>query len=727
MDKMELQRFKQDVEKSLRRVIASTHLKGVDFVDEFPSGMSDGLKHRVLERKTSHWYDRQTDRVCIYTPNLMSANLSFVQGEVMSGLIERYGIACMFNSDFQDMGKRLLEESNARMGRHYDSLWDLDTELFDQAVVQKSTLPFSVVVPILAEHFDLKCSEQMLTRTVSNAYYSAYRNLIDKQIAAGDFSHFDDCNIFSLVNKKPMLDFGPTSSTLESMGYPSLHLIGFTDTFKAFFEDHGVKMGPEALKGLSDAIQHPLAVIRSPRGGDVNIVTDIRLDKPGFDRPLFLAFSAYGPEKTVDEKIRFDKENAGKGDRKKYNVSLRPFSITEEKLHHRMLNQDNWIYLKPQNSLDGSSYELIERWKKNGTAFSPAEYKSGFETRFLTVANIAKDFHNPITNEKFLQLYGYKRDPVGKEIERRARLGSELSSLTVPDRQDADSVPVEKLTYLDRTRLPFPKGLFKETEWKKLQAEHISCAHDVMRLGLEKVCELVPTARSINKLCQWLGSNEIWLKDSAIELPVKDSPTPADVIDHFSDCAIRASGKTDKPVLVPRLISGNYITGSDAAHLMYAAWAMRGCDCPVWATESQLDLLGCKPGKAEPVPVMNDGEPTYMYNLQKTDFPKVHPARYEQLMDACKDEIAEHTKRYFSIFLGYLNSGQMEVSDMISHLDSFNTSVRTYADGIKGVSLSDIIGPDGVKELKRQAKTRQMASLFSMARKNIKDKSNGIK
>ena len=64
---------------------------------------------------------------------------------------------------------------------------------------------------------------------------------------------------------------------------------------------------------------------------------------------------------------------------------------------------------------------------------------------------------------------------------------------------------------------------------------------------------------------------------------------------------------------------------------------------------------------------------------------------------------------------------------MISHLDSFNTSVRTYADGIKGVSLSDIIGPDGVKELKRQAKTRQMASLFSMARKNIKDKSNGIK
>ena len=320
-------------------------------------------------------------------------------------------------------------------------------------------------------------------------------------------------------------------------------------------------------------------------------------------------------------------------------------------------------------------------------------------------------------------LYGYERDPLRDASERRAALEAESARL---DREAVlESGVMPKVGKLDE---PFPVSLVDGPARQRLFDGGIRNAGDVIREGFDRVRELAGTDRAVNRIAAWLAGRDIYVYPKEESVVSGERPTEETVRAHFFDTVLKAGASAGGSLVFPMGLSGDVFTGADAVHLMAAGLTMKTRGCPVWATGGQLEALGCRTGRAEPVPVMVGDRPEYVYNLSGTEFPKRYPDEYAAFISRAKEDCGENRDagRYFSIILGSMGvAARQNVEGLMAWMDRSDSPAFGALRSAHGASLESVIGQQGMREMLRRGKTLRMYEAVKDA--NVRVKSKGQK
>ena len=715
---------------SLSSFFTSSRVKGVRRLDALPDDLDTVIRQGVVEKKRCSWFDDRIGEVMVFGPAVNGFNKAFWQSQVLRAGIERFGISDLFaGSAVADVVRQAL---NRRLGTSFSSLRDVESMLV-RMLRERSSEPnvWSDAGVALVRPFGLEESPNALRWALESGLKGWSWRAGRKAVSAGDYSLHDEAAAGTLEAvlsgnggiRASVLSFGPAGEAYRRVGYPAAEVKALADNLVCFLKESGVDPVSFGTDGLVSLVQDPLMIVKSmrtrPDGTSPFVaVLDRKVDVPGYGKE-YLAVSMKSPEEFLAKAMRF--RSAGKD----AHLLLTPLFLSEKAVLATLCDPANWKYLRPAGGPDSTFFEYVERLKKGGATASPVYENSGSRQRLLTVTNIAENFRNPMSSERYSQMYGYERDPMRDALGRRAAVAAEAARL---DREAAVEAAADRKA--DKFLEPFPVSVVEGAARDRLFAGGIRNAGDVVREGFDRVRELAGTDRAVNRIADWMAGKDIYVYPKEGVRPAgAGRPTADAVMSHFFDTVLRAVSVSGGSMPFPMRLSGEFFTGADAMHLMAASLMQRTKGCPVWATESELLGLGCRIGKAEPVPVFVGGRPENVYNVSATEFPKRYPAEYGQFLDSAKAGCSEDREsgRYFGIILGSLGVAVREnVQGLAAWMDHSTSPAFQALREARGPSLEAVVGDQGIKEMRRRGKALKMYDAVKDANSRAKRMGKGV-
>ena len=697
----------EGIGRSLSTFFTLSTVKGLNLTMLPPEG---SLRGSVLARKRCSWMKEGDDKVNMYVPNIGSGALDYWQGHVLRAALADRGLAGLFPGG----AAALLDGLNAVLGDSGVRLGSL--ELWDSFLAGRSAektgpafwkaVSDAVCVPIGLLRSDL------VMRCIRDAYKDRDRAR-DHALTAGA----ETLAAEATVKRPQRMPLDGAGDVMRSLGYPDVRFDVVREKLLHLLLSNGLSVTEgQVSKGFGD----PLMVVRSSKSwndGTVPtvVVTDLSVQR-GNEGKQYLAFSVAPPGRVAEETA-----DAALSGRDVLPVSAVPFFISDAKLSHTLAEEENWMYMRKS----GVGYDYIENLKKNVAASSPVLNASGLRRRSLAIANIAEKFENPsVSPENVLPAPGIS--PVMEEVSARAEKTA-AGQPDVPDREKP--VPDEKVPSLapesPRESFLIPKGVVDDPVRDRLFKAGITTAMAVARAGFDRVREVAGQDRAVNSIADWMAGNGIFVfsRDSLLVPQMK--PSEETVLSHFHDCILRSGESVPKEVALPAMLDGTLFTGADAVHVMLSDTGRKASECPYWVTEAELLNIGCRPGKALPVPVQCDGDPRLVYNLAETDFPKRYPGHYSSLVEVAGRETREERQagRYFSIIAGSLGAVKRGRMNCISAWMDGSTSAnfeRLHA--IRRCSLRNVVGEAAMQEMFRKGKVLKMYETVKLANRRVKSK-----
>lgn len=516
------------------------------------------------------------------------------------------------------------------------------------------------------------------------------------------------------------------------LGYGEKDMMIDLNYFRKYLVSVGVSDEEIVKTGWSSLLMNPLAVLKTPRRPDHLIVV---VDKhvSGIDgvSPSFISFAIPLPESSKDMKF----------------ISVSPWRFYDNVLLTCLEHPGNWVYMKPGEG-EGQRYVLVDKlidlvekgmrlegpFKKIGAMTSPV-FDSGSRSKLLNIANIASFFENTklfVEKESNFVEDGLKEvlplekiEPEDESVEeavqeepvKEASPREESVKTESGERLDAAASSV---SLQDKMNVRIGCGFFSKSERDALAVAGIRTAGDIMRVGFRGVYEATGKVRTMNKAAHFLENNGIFLVSKS-QLESTPSLSREEVGSHMLEAVLAYSGK-DLPVVKPQRLDGRAFDGGDTLHLVASMALEKRNACSVWVTERELGELGCGIGKASPVPVTIDGELTRVYNLSSTTFPKMHKEAYQDFVEALSEGADCGTVgKYFKSFLWSVSGADMGSYENLVKSFNENTSERVnQLRESRSVSLEDVIGINGIKQMKRVAKSVRMYQELSRVSAGIK-------
>ena len=698
---------KNFVRDSFKTFLRNSYVHDIVFTDKFPDKEYSAFNHAIKSRRRIAWFNEKSGCINIYTPNIEHCNIPFIQSHVLSVAVEHFGFANLFRPEF---GRLLASGMGNIIGERFDDITHVSNYLHN--LVSKYNLSEhqelfgkSVNLVVSLNGFIFNAGFDVSAMRFGLGRYQYNKAVLNAK--SGDYSFFDERCTKEFNNRiridEPFeLYIGYAGDLLKNLGYLDrevyIHSSGIVRTCKKHFDGD-----LSVFKNLQFAslFHNPLFIYRCNNAfcsSDYAVVTDFSI----MDKRL--CFYIGGPD-YINSAVRYKEDK----NMRPFRIGATPSFVSESKLCRVLANTvDDWRYMREIQSESGHDkcFEYLDMLGltetiKSGALPSPASIAGCLDTELLMrIAKIAKDFENPKDSVEISEAAGEKVDPQAVMIEKSCSVSE---SVFEEDRQEA---------VVPRRNYKFPSGLFSKTTAAKLGDAGIICTNDVFRVGLGDFRKAAGNDRALNKVVQWMADKGLYILPS-VKPVVNESVTRDEVISHLSDNLLALSGTIKGTPVVARRLDGSYFAGSDALHLCICGLNQKSQSCPYWVTRNELSSFGCVPGKAEPVPVWNGGECTYVYNLSKTDFPKVNQDAYRLLMDRrTVGPDLDSTGRYIANLVNSIRpscvmGNSYTFDSFFNHMDGFTSSNMVELKNRKDSSLTDIVGEDMVSDMERKGKAKQ--------------------
>lgn len=690
-----------------------TNVKGVVLRSGLPVDLPENVHRELLARKRVSWFEPKDGKVYIDVDRLTGFNLGFIHSVILQSAIEGYGFSGLLKE-----GIGIEKALSEAVGERFDSVKEFE----DYCSVHRfSSDQLTAISRVLSEALGLRYFEPSMRYAVLKGISEHRSVALSAARADGVYSLDDkrlgvalDESIRRVYNSSRKGDFLPLGDLGDfiggRLGYENKQASVDLNFFRQFLVASGLSDSEIVGTDWSSLFMNPLAVINNPRKPDHYFVV---LDKhvSGIDgsSPSFLAIYLQKP---------------GKNDDYKY-VPARPWGFNDSALLSCLKYAENWVYMKSGKGegekfvLLDRLYEIVEKGKyqgevikKSGALTAPVN-NSGFRSTLLNIANIATYFENT-------KLFAKKDNGFSEKVVSVAEPAAvKPSRVDFPKEPEAvkPSVPLQ-----DRLKTRISGLYFSKAERDALAKAGILTAGDIMRVGFRGVYEATGRVRTMNKAAQFLESNGIYLVTKN-QLESGPAPTPEEVGAHMLEAVLAYSGK-DLPVVKPQRLDGSPFEGGDTLHLVASMALEKRNACSVWVTEQELSDLACGVGKASPVPVLIDGKLDRVYNLSSTTFPKMHKDAYKEFVEALSERAdCGSVGKYFKSFLWSVSGADMGSYENL--VKSFNENTSERVNSLResnSVSLEDVIGINGIKQMKRVAKSVRMYQELSRVSAGIKMK-----
>ena len=700
--------FLDEVGRMLEPFFTLSTVKSIMLVDTLPD---NDYRNSLRDRKRCSWMDDKEPYVYMYIQNIGGARPEYWQGHVLRAAIGGLGLAGLF----PDGHEGILDALNGRFGdsgMKLNSLALWDALLANRSVERTGPEFWKGVAESICFPLGLKAGE-LVTRCIRDGYEDICRKGREMRLGRDSGGGL----LSAVVPEVRQKLLGNTGDVLRSLGYPEVAFVVNPGKLSHLLDKDGVSFTDD---DVARGFRYPLMALRSRRSwsdGTVPVmaVTDLFAEVEGVGRQ-YLAFSVPPPERVAGDLA--GRALAGDG---KAVVSCAPFMVSEAKLGYSLAGKENWMYMRP--TVEGDGFEYVERLKKNVAAVSPVLKDSGSNRRSLAATKIAESFENP----KVLHKNNVPEDvsvPVMEQVsrmaEKTARDEAGRSAALLPAR----GVKVAQRAR-DRAQEPFPKNVVDGPVRERLFNAGIVNAVRVAEVGFDRVREVAGQDRAVNRIADWMAGRGIFVYSKSDRLVPDMKPSGETVLSHLYDCICKGGGSLPGVLPLPRNLEGELFMGSDAVHLMLADTGRKAAACPYWATEKELLDIGCRPGKALPVPLWRDGDPGLVYNVSATDFPKRYPREYGDLVGAAGRDAQEdrETGRYFSIIAGSLGEvPRRKMDSLAAWMDNSTSASFERLRSVRRSSLREAVGESAMKEMIRKGKTLKMYDTVKLATAVARDK-----
>lgn len=578
---------------------------GVDIrLEDDAESLSDArLKERIRSGKANGWTDAGG------TVHLLRRGLrqddSYVDSAVFYQAVSHMGLErllgpaawrslCLEMAASGDVlfpkGAGMLEI--ARSGQEWISL-----------LPDRHTPSWDRVTESVARHFGIP-STYALASAVSSGESRHRRKAFREAERTGDVETLQGALVSTLSGSHPtgFISFGVLSEPYLRLGYPAIPLRESAGHLSGFMSRNG--LSGEFVDSLVEKVRNPIAVIRGRRGPEGArdsrwlAVTDVETE-----RGVRLAVVLDSPS---DVMAAF---RAGTVD----SVGFRGLALVDEPtllndLFHREDGVSQIRYLRPRDGVDGRSYDMSRVLKrmegrdlcrrKEGAAGTPlVASPMDISRRLNDVANIVENFRNPMSEQRFVKLYGHSRQEAS--VERTGAVQRIAPAQVEPERP----APVGKpgRTFRERLMTPLWKSGLGETSLKKLHAAGIRNASDVIAMGEDKLREKFGT-RMFNVLSAFIldqglsfGSGKRYNMVPVASFSAMDAQQQSEV--RYKDLGYALENVPESiaagSLRMPCDAEGIYFSGANAASLvarMSGVERWKGCN--VFLDEDQIKDLG---------------------------------------------------------------------------------------------------------------------------------------
>ncbi len=703
-----------DLSQVRERLFSFLHLTRVRKLvisDNLPS--DESVMKDVLAFKRSSWLSG--DSVVFWRSAVSRMRINWEVQCLYAG-IERYGLQGLFGVSSVSQ-QRLLSAVNAELGpdRAFLSLEALERELEKNCIRSTEEDLYSKVTSGVSRclNFD-PTNVQNCIWGVRHGIRSHIEQYSQRNGIAGELVASVEGRRKGLSNS---VSLGRASSPMRSLGYPDVEVHVSRSMLSEFIGMNDVtRKLHDALDSIPDKFQDPLMIVSSFNNKRQAEMYFSVLDYPLSDDKGNVVYPTVMMEKP---KSVVDKMISGKFSENFVNAKVLLFS--ENTLNSILHQENNWKYMRVAagNQRDAlyPEYEYVKRLldKKNGTGISAA-YGAGDNTRFLTIAKIAKNHKNPMFLEKYFQIFGHELNPVAQRKEELAKLEALSRSMDAPAViENKRSFPVSLIPGLSAKQV------------ESLREAGIKTVDDVIQRGFEDVREVAGTNKAMRSMCNWMAENNIFI------YPKIDHPKVPTNEQIVLDLQKKVSEITPGEVqfdCMPMRMDGSFVTGSDALHLMAGSILGKTEDCPYFLTAKELHSIGCEPKKDTGIPVFLNGSPEYLYNLADSDFKKVYSRPvYKEICSFCSEhfrhmDVAD-AGQAMSAALGYYNhylnnvSGSYLSESFIKHFDDSSVERNKVLIEKPAASIRHFISDKLVESACRSMKIRKMYENLSIANSSV--------
>lgn len=578
------------------------------------NGWTDSSGNIHLLRRNLRDDDRYVDSAVLYQA-VSSRGLEGLLGPKM------YGLLCMdlaSSRDFPFVG-----------GVSASSLKDAGAEFLTSLSGSRSPA-WDLVACAVARLLGLPESPA-LSSALCAGEASYRRRLFRKAEVSGDVDVLQGALVSSLSSGRPSgtVSFGVMSEPYQRLGYPALPMLESAGHLSAFMSRN--RLSGEFVDSLVEKVRNPLAVYRGRRGPEGArdnrwvAVTDVEVE-----RGVRLALVLDSPS---------DVRAASKAG-SVASVNFRGLALVDEPtLLNDLGHSDDGVsqirYLRACDGADGRSYDVSRILKRmeGRELFRRKESAAGtplvaspmdISRRLEYVANIVENFRNPMSQDKFLRLFGRSREDYGRE---RTIGGVEPPPAARP--AVPASVPRQDRTFRERLSTPLAVSGLGASVLRKLSDAGLRNAGDVISYGSDRMLKDFGR-RTFNSVSRFLESQGLSFSNGRRYASVSEdsfmrmSAQEKDNV-RFSDLVNALSCVPDRiepgSLRMPCDSSGVYFSGVDAASLvarMSGVGRWKGCN--VFLDRDELDRLGLSLGVAAlPCYVTSfDGQVKPCYNLADT-------------------------------------------------------------------------------------------------------------
>jgi len=716
-----------EITKSLEHFFRDTRVGGLTCVSFIPDSVSSSNRSAILARKRSSWFNEKSGNAIVYAPGVNGYDKAFWQSLVLYAGLERFGLSWLC----KDKGTEamLLDTINRSAGESYKTLNQVERHM--RSLIDRkdrkpeSWSPFTRAIAIV---FGLEDNTRSMNWAVQNGMSSyCWTNKVATEktanVVKGPVAEKVDIeNDKAAIRLPKYIELGSLGEPFRRVGYPSMNAMFDTERLVSYFRRNGVDEGTFDVSDIAEKFNDPMAIIKLDKANEdglysYRVILDKEVNVPGYGNRL-LAFDVGAPEQMVSNVITARERG------KEWKLFASPTFFSEKSVLTQMShNVENWKYLKPKGGPDSDTFEIADRLQRNkriGTTPAPGATSGLNAQSLIYFANLAKKFRNPMSSGKFLQMFGYDRDPLRDVLNRQASAKAESERMdAVLNQEPYVHSPLGKMDQV------FPKSVIDGPARERLFGAGIRNAGDVAREGFDRVRELVGTDKAVNQIAGWMADHDIYVFPKETGRQVGEKPDMDSVEAHFHESIMKIGNVRSDAIVFPRRLSGEVFNGSDAVHLMAAGALMKTKGCPYWVTEGELLTLGCKPGKAPAVPVGMEGSPVNMYNLGMTEFPKRYAAEFEKLMDTARREFSEEAvpRRYFSVILGTISeTARRNMRGLVAWMDNSDSDSFKALRSLLGSSIKTVLGEDSLQEMKRKGKTLKMYEAVRNASERVKQK-----
>lgn len=679
----------------------------IEIAEDLSKLKNEKQRVALLTGRTSTWFDKESDTVYVYRPNIGS-HYDSVNTSVLFRVLQYKDIEdVMLPVAYRNFQTRVIQSFD-----HENYVGEWDTPEYLEMMKNKETRDLrysSIMKDLLRNSASLSYWEKVAEsfcelsgfpydRNTAGAMKKSVRLYIDHQTARDiESNNYESLSKRAgefMENKisEEYLELGNLSESYTRIGYPAARLNCHSSWLADCLDKYNLPVNEETVSKLIRSIQNPVAIL----GGRTHVtnkgvqtrylaVTDIKL--PDYGYLTVLLPSPHDVKKAINE--------GKKSIRMKNMFSQSNYELISNITRQKPDGSCNVLYLRPAGGrLDSRTYDMarildamermtpVEMFGRKNDSGNSLVQPMNVSRRLIDATNIVENFKNPISNQKYFEVFGEKREH--EVLDSLVKMRLEFKRLNESERAAAAS---ERKKQIDKGAWPFVKrmncrveeGPFTKAAISKMHAHNVLTVADLISLGEHEVTRLFGP-RAHREAVRFLDELRLSFSSvrhySVIRIDNMESLSTEERADikyrDFGNIISRMNNSIEQMAFaLPRDAEGHYFEGADLITLVARMHRVgRWHDCNIFLTEEQLKDYCMKP-TPDAIPVYIDSADkgcTIVYNMADTDFASKRSDMFARLVNLSLDESCG-TPGYVTNILSGIAGYKDDIKGLRDYLD----------------------------------------------------------